>query len=93
MKVLDLGHRIPITLDHYRFHIDVTEIHVSHTSLALPTPKTCMTTCSLSDAGIGLAGVYEAEDWRMSLEWRNGEPSTYEPDKEPRFWAQAGWRF
>ena len=48
---------------------------------------------SLSGVGIGLAGAYDAFDWRMTLAWRNGEPSTSEPDKKPRFWAQAGWRF
>ena len=48
---------------------------------------------SLSGAGVGLAGVYEALDWRMSLAWRTSEAATYEPDKKPRFWAQAGWRF
>lgn len=48
---------------------------------------------SLSGAGIGLAGAYEALDWRMTVAWRNGEAATAEPDKKPRFWAQAGWRF
>ena len=48
---------------------------------------------SLSGAGVGLAGVYAALDWRMSLAWRTSEAATYEPDKKPRFWAQAGWRF
>jgi hemolysin activation/secretion protein len=48
---------------------------------------------SLSGAGIGLAGNFDAFDWRLTLAWRNGDPSTSEPDKSPRFWAQAGWRF
>jgi hypothetical protein len=46
-----------------------------------------------SGAGIGLAGNYDVLDWRLTLAWRNGDPSTSEPDKSPRFWAQAGWRF
>ena len=48
---------------------------------------------SLAGAGIGLSGEYEAFNWRTTLAWRNGDPSTAEPDKKPRFWVQAGWRF
>lgn len=47
----------------------------------------------LSGVGIGLAGAYDAFDWRMTLAWRQGDAATSEPDKRPRFWAQAGWRF
>jgi hypothetical protein len=46
-----------------------------------------------SGAGIGLAGNYDVLDWRLTLAWRIGDPSTSEPEKSPRFWAQAGWRF
>jgi hemolysin activation/secretion protein len=48
---------------------------------------------SLSGSGVGLAGNYDSFDWRITLAWRNGDPSTSEPDKSPRLWAQAGWRF
>ena len=48
---------------------------------------------SLAGAGIGLSGEYEAFNWRTTLAWRNGDPSTAETDKKPRFWVQAGWRF
>lgn len=50
-------------------------------------------TKSLAGAGIGLSGEYEALNWRTTLAWRNGDPSTAEPDKKPRLWVQAGWRF
>lgn len=48
---------------------------------------------SLAGAGIGLSGAYNGLDWRMAVAWRNGEVSVSEPDKSPRFWLQAGWRF
>jgi hemolysin activation/secretion protein len=48
---------------------------------------------SLAGAGIGLSGEYEAFNWRTTLAWRNGDASTAEPDKKPRLWVQAGWRF
>lgn len=47
----------------------------------------------IGGGGIGLAGNYAALDWRVTLAWRNGDAATAEPDKKPRLWAQAGWRF
>lgn len=43
--------------------------------------------------GIGLVGNYGDFDWRAYAAWRGNEASTAEPDKRPRFWLQAGWRF
>jgi hemolysin activation/secretion protein len=49
---------------------------------------------NLSGSGVGLAGNLDALDWQITLAWRNGgDPSTSEPDKSPRVWARAGWRF
>ena len=46
-----------------------------------------------SGNGIGVVGNYGDFDWRAYAAWRGNEASTAEPDKRPRFWLQAGWRF
>lgn len=43
--------------------------------------------------GLGVTGNYNDFDWRAYVAWRDGEEGTAEPDKAPRFWLQAGWRF
>lgn len=42
---------------------------------------------------LGLSGFYKAFDWRATAAWRTTGDSVSEPDKTPRFWFQAGWRF
>ncbi len=44
-------------------------------------------------SGLGLTGNYSDFDWRAYVAWRDGEEGAAEPDKTPRFWLQAGWRF
>ena len=44
-------------------------------------------------SGLGLSGNLEGFDWRAYVAWRGSEVGTAEPDKRPRFWLQAGWRF
>ena len=46
-----------------------------------------------SGTGLGLAGSYGAFDWQAAMAWRGGDAGTAEPDRQTRFWVQAGWRF
>ena len=46
-----------------------------------------------SGNGLGVMGSYESFDWRAYVAWRDGAVGTAEPDKSPRLWVQAGWRF
>jgi hemolysin activation/secretion protein len=55
----------------------------------LSTPNTLRR----SGNGFGLTGSYGSFDWRASVAWRDGKAGTAEPDRLPRMWAQAGWRF
>lgn len=55
----------------------------------LSTPNTLRR----SGNGFGLTGSYGSFDWRASMAWRDGKAGTAEPDRLPRIWAQAGWRF
>ena len=55
----------------------------------LSTPNTLRR----SGNGFGLTGSYGSFDWRASVAWRDGKAGTAEPDRLPRLWAQAGWRF
>lgn len=55
----------------------------------LSTPNTLRR----SGNGLGLTGSYGSFDWRASVAWRDGKAGTAEPDRLPRLWAQAGWRF
>lgn len=54
---------------------------------------TSANTLQRSGNGLGLVGSYGSFDWRASVAWRDGKAGTAEPDKRPRVWAQAGWRF
>lgn len=54
---------------------------------------TSANTLHRSGNGIGVVGNYGDFDWRAYAAWRGNEASTAEPDKRPRFWLQAGWRF
>lgn len=55
----------------------------------LSTPNTLRR----SGNGFGLTGSYGSFDWRASVAWRDGKAGTAEPDRLPRMWVQAGWRF
>lgn len=55
----------------------------------LATPNTLRR----SGTGLRLAGSYGAFDWQAAMAWRGGDAGTAEPDRQARFWAQAGWRF
>ena len=55
----------------------------------LATPNTLRR----SGTGLGLAGSYGAFDWQAAMAWRGGDAGTAEPDRQTRFWVQAGWRF
>jgi hemolysin activation/secretion protein len=44
-------------------------------------------------SGVGISGGYADFDWRAYAAWREDEVGTAEPDKRPRYWLQAGWRF
>lgn len=50
-------------------------------------------TRSIAGYGLGLSGAYKAFDLRAAAAWRTTGDSVSEPDKTPRFWLQAGWRF
>jgi hemolysin activation/secretion protein len=44
-------------------------------------------------SGLGVQGAHGAFDWRAFVAWRETAAGTAEPDKAPRLWFQAGWRF
>lgn len=50
-------------------------------------------TRSIAGYGLGLSGYFKAFDWRAVAAWRTTGDAVSEPDKTPRFWFQAGWRF
>lgn len=69
------------------FH-DRGEVSVN-ASPYLTTPNTLRR----SGNGFGVTGSFGSFDWRASVAWREGKAGTAEPDRLPRMWAQAGWRF
>ena len=50
-------------------------------------------TRSIAGYGLSLSGAYKAFDARATAAWRTTGDAVSEPDKTPRFWFQAGWRF
>lgn len=43
--------------------------------------------------GVSLAGLVGPVQLRATLAWRDGQASATAPDRQPRLWVAAGWRF
>lgn len=50
-------------------------------------------TQTLRGAGLGLAAQWQDVALRASVAWRDGEAATTAPDRRPRAWLSAAWRF